>query len=168
MTIKGPAAGLITVCAGAVTDLGGLGIEGVSAVQLACGAVVVMSIIQFVFGILKLGSYSDFFPHSAVHGMLAAIGVLIFAKQFPILLGVPGDLITGTPIELYTKIPFFIQHATPEIAAIGLLSLIIIFGLPMIGGIFKKIPAPMVVLIIMIPLAAILDFKQTTRKHLLR
>ncbi len=160
LTIKGPAAGLITVCAGAVTDLGTLNIEGVTAVQLACGAVVVMSIIQFVFGLLKFGSFSDFFPHSAVHGMLAAIGVLIFAKQFPILLGVPADLIKGlSPVELYTHIPIFIANATPQIAAIGILSLVIIFGLPLLGGFFKKIPAPMIVLIVMIPLAAFLDFK---------
>ncbi|NOT74326.1 MAG: SulP family inorganic anion transporter [Cyclobacteriaceae bacterium] len=160
LTIKGPAAGLITVCAGAVTDLGGLGMDNVSAVNLACGAIVVMSVIQFVFGMLKFGSFSDFFPHSAVHGMLAAIGVLIFAKQFPILLGVPGDLVKGlTPIQLYTHIPIFIANATPQIAMIGLLSLVIIFGLPMLGGFFKKIPAPMIVLLIMIPLAAFLDFK---------
>ncbi len=160
LTIKGPAAGLITVCSGAVTDLGNLNLEGVTAVQLACGAVVVMSIIQFVFGILKFGSFSDFFPHSAVHGMLAAIGVLIFAKQFPILLGVPGELTKGlSPIELYTHIPTFIAHATPQIAIVGVLSLIIIFGLPMLGGLFKKIPGPMVVLVIMIPLAVFFDFK---------
>ncbi len=160
LTIKGPAAGLITVCAGAVTDLGNLNMEGVTAVQLACGAVVVMSIIQFVFGILKFGSFSDFFPHSAVHGMLAAIGILIFAKQFPILIGVPADLTKGlSPIQLYTHIPTFIANASPQIALIGLLSLVIIFGLPMLGGIFKKIPAPMVVLVIMIPFAIFMDFK---------
>lgn len=160
LTIKGPAAGLITVCAGAVTDLGTLNIEDVSAVQLACGAVVIMSIIQVLFGVLKFGSLSDFFPHSAVHGMLAAIGILIFAKQFPILLGVPAELTKGlSPIELYTHIPFFIQHASPEIAAIGLGSLIVVFGLPMLGGFFKKIPAPMVVLLIMIPLALVVQLK---------
>ncbi len=72
LTIKGPAAGLITVCAGAVTDLGKLNIEGVSGVQLACAAVIVMSVIQLTFGFLKFGSFSDFFPHSAVHGMLGS------------------------------------------------------------------------------------------------
>ncbi len=159
LTIKGPAAGLITVCAGAVTDLSKLNIEGVSGVQLACGAVIVMSIIQIVFGFLKFGSYSDFFPHSAVHGMLAAIGVLIFAKQFPILIGVDASLTKGlSPIELYTHIPTFLANAKPEIAAIGILSLIILFGMPALGGIFKKIPAPMIVLILTIPLGIFLDF----------
>jgi MFS superfamily sulfate permease-like transporter len=101
LTIKGPAAGLITVCAGAVTDLGKLNIEGVSGVQLACAAVIVMSVIQLAFGFLKFGSFSDFFPHSAVHGMLAAIGVLIFAKQFPVLLGVESSFTKGlSPIQL--------------------------------------------------------------------
>src|SRR5262245_34739561 len=153
LTIKGPAAGLITVCSGAVMDLGKLNIDGVSAVQLACGAIVIMSVIQIVFGFLKFGDYSDFFPLSAVHGMLAAIGILIFAKQFPILLGVDPALTKGlSPIQLYTHIPNFIMHATPQIAAVGLLSLVIIFGLPMLGGVFRKIPAPMVVLLVMIPL----------------
>jgi MFS superfamily sulfate permease-like transporter len=159
LTIKGPAAGLITVCAGAVVDLGKLNIDGVSGVQLACGAVIVMSAIQLLFGFLKFGSYSDFFPHSAVHGMLAAIGVLIFAKQFPVLLGVDASLTKGlSPIELYTHIPTFIANAKPEIAATGILSLIILFGMPALGGIFKKIPAPMIVLILTIPLGIFLDF----------
>jgi MFS superfamily sulfate permease-like transporter len=165
LTIKGPAAGLITVCAGAVAALDGLKLTDasgahISGVQLACGAIVVMSLIQLVFGFLKLGSFSDFFPHSAVHGMLAAIGVLIFAKQFPVLLGVDASLTKGlTPIELYTHIPTFIRNAKPEIAIVGISSLAILFGLPAIGGVFKKIPAPMLVLIVMIPLGAILGLK---------
>ena len=152
LTIKGPAAGLITVCAGAVTDFGSLNMG--DAVALTCGCIVVMSVIQFGFGLVKFGSYSDFFPLSAVHGMLAAIGFLIFAKQFPILLGVDASLTKGLdPIHLYTHIPMFIQNANPKIAAVGVLSLLIIFVLPRIGGIFKKIPAPMVVLVVAIPLS---------------
>ena len=165
LTIKGPAAGLITVSAGAVAALDGLKLTDaagghISGVHLACGAIVVMSVIQLAFGFLKLGSFSDFFPHSAVHGMLAAIGVLIFAKQFPVLLGVDASLTKGlTPIELYTHIPTFLANAKLEIAIVGIASLIILFGLPAIGGIFKKIPAPMLVLIVMIPLGAALGLK---------
>ena len=160
LTIKGPAAGLITVCFGAVADLGALSTDGISATKLACGVIVVMAVIQLLFGFLKFGSLSDFFPHSAVHGMLAAIGILIFAKQFPILLGVDASLTKGlSPVQLYEHIPAFIAHANPQIAIIGLSSLLILFGLPAIGGIFKKIPAPMIVLVIMIPLAMVLDFK---------
>src|SRR6185436_15115077 len=67
LTIKGPAAGLITVCSGAVIALEGLNLTDasgahISGVHLACGAVVVMAVIQMVFGFLKRGSYSDFFP----------------------------------------------------------------------------------------------------------
>jgi MFS superfamily sulfate permease-like transporter len=161
LTIKGPAAGLITVCLAAVTDLDALHLEGVSGVQLACGAIIVMAIIQFLFGVLKFGSFSDFFPHSAVHGMLAAIGVLIFAKQFPVLLGVDAALTKGlSPIQLYLHIPTFIANANPEIAVVGILSLMIIFGLPALGGVFKKIPAPMIVLLVMIPLGIFLNFRE--------
>ena len=45
LTIKGPAAGLITICAGAVTELGG-GTEGW---RLALGVIVVASILQMAF-----------------------------------------------------------------------------------------------------------------------
>ncbi|MFM9908104.1 MAG: SulP family inorganic anion transporter [Chitinophagaceae bacterium] len=156
LTIKGPAAGLITICAGCVIEMGG-GEEGW---HLALGVIVVAAAIQIVFGFLKFGSLSDFFPLSAVHGMLAAIGLLIFAKQFPVLLGVDPSLTKGlSPIGLYENIPNFIAHANMNIAIVGILSLIILFGLPMLGGIFKKIPAPMIVLIIAIPTAAFLDFK---------
>lgn len=160
LTIKGPAAGLITVCAGAVTDCGNLNIHGASAVQLAGGVIVVMAAIQLLFGFLKFGSLSDFFPHSAVHGMLAAIGVLIFAKQFPILLGAPAELTKGlSPIGLYMHIPTFIANANPSIAIIGIGSLVLLFGLPAIGGIFKRIPAPMIVLVVMIPVGMVMNLK---------
>jgi MFS superfamily sulfate permease-like transporter len=159
LTIKGPAAGLITVCSGAVIGLGG----GVIGWHAACGVIVVTAIIQFFFGVLKFGSFSDFFPYSAVHGMLAAIGVLIFAKQFPILLGVDPALTKGlSPIQLYLHIPNFVANATPDIALIGIIGCLVLFGLPAIKvKALKKIPAPMVVLVIAIPLAMALDFKTT-------
>ncbi|MBI3221444.1 MAG: SulP family inorganic anion transporter [Bacteroidetes bacterium] len=163
LTIKGPAAGLITICAGAVTELGALNIEGYTGVQLACGVIVVMAVIQIIFGFLKFGSLSDFFPPSAVHGMLAAIGLIIFSKQIHVLLGIDPATLKGLePIELYEMIPHSFAHADPRVALVGVVSLIIIFGMPLLKGQFiKKIPAPMVVLVVTIPMAMIMDFRHT-------
>lgn len=159
LTIKGPAAGLITICAGAVMEMGG-GTEGW---KLALGAIVVAALIQIVFGWLKFGSLSDFFPHSAVHGMLAAIGLIIFSKQIHILLGIdPATLKGKEPVELFEMIPSSLVHEDPRVTLVGIISLIIIFGLPLLKGkLIKKIPAPVVVLLVTIPLAWIMDFKHT-------
>jgi MFS superfamily sulfate permease-like transporter len=159
LTIKGPAAGLITICAGAVTEMGG-GVEGW---KLALGVIVVASIIQIGFGYLKFGSLSDFFPHSAVHGMLAAIGLIIFSKQIHVLLGIDPSLLKGKePLELFEMIPSSIMHEDPRVTIIGILSLVIIFGLPLLKGKYiKRVPAPLVVLLVTIPMAWIMDFKHT-------
>ena len=50
LTIKGPAAGLIVIVAGSVTDFGG----GETGWHLALGAIVVAGVIQVVFGLLKM------------------------------------------------------------------------------------------------------------------
>ncbi|MEZ4979135.1 MAG: SulP family inorganic anion transporter [Chitinophagales bacterium] len=59
LTIKGPAAGLIVIAVGAVMALG----DGDASVgyKYALAVVVVAGIIQIVFGLLKIGSFSDFF-----------------------------------------------------------------------------------------------------------
>ncbi|MCK6616646.1 MAG: SulP family inorganic anion transporter [Cyclobacteriaceae bacterium] len=159
LTIKGPAAGLITICAGAVTEMGG----GPDGWHLALGVIVVAALIQLVFGFLKFGSLSDFFPHSAIHGMLAAIGLIIFSKQIHILLGIDPATLNGLEtLELYERIPDSIIHEDFRVTLIGVISLLIIFGLPLIKSkMVKKLPAPVFVLLVTIPLAWIMDFKHT-------
>jgi len=159
LTIKGPAAGLITICSGCIIDLGG----GPHGWQLALGVIVVAGVIQVLFGLLKLGALTDLFPLSVVHGMLAAIGVLIFAKQFPVLLGIDPEVTKDMSyIELYAHVPDFILEANGKIALIGVLSVLILFALPALGGIFARIPAPMIVLIVAIPLGIFMDLGSIT------
>ncbi len=159
LTIKGPAAGLITICAGAVTELGG----GTQGWQMALGVIVVASILQIGFGFMKLGSLSDFFPHSAVHGMLAAIGLIIFSKQIHVLLGIDPATLKGLEtIELYEMIPHSIMNEDPRVTLVGAVSLIIIFGMPLLKfKLAKKLPPPMVVLLVTIPMALMMDFRHT-------
>ncbi len=161
LTIKGPAAGLIVIVAGAVSELG----HGNSDLgwKLALGAVVVAGVFQVVFGLLKLGSLSDFFPLSAVHGMLAAIGIIIISKQLHILVGMNPLTELGKPmvepIELIFELKNTILHIFKhmEVDVIGVVSLIIVFCWPLIPIKFlKKIPAALVVLVVSIPLVILL------------
>lgn len=161
LTIKGPAAGLIVIVAGAVSELG----HGNSDLgwKLALGAVVVAGVLQVIFGLLKLGSLSDFFPLSAVHGMLAAIGIIIISKQLHILVGMNPLTEKGKPmvepIELIFELKNTILHIFKhmEVDAIGVVSLIIVFCWPLIPIKFlKKIPAALVVFVISIPLVILL------------
>lgn len=170
LTIKGPAAGLIVIVSGSVTDFSAFAPSGVHPAEfgwhLALGAIVVAGIMQVLFGLLKFGSLSDFFPLSAVHGMLAAIGIIIISKQIHILAGVNPMTEAGKPmvepLELLSLIPNTLAHffAKKEIAIVGVVSLIIVFGWPMIkSNLTKKIPAPLVVLIVAIPLGMYLNLK---------
>jgi MFS superfamily sulfate permease-like transporter len=158
LTIKGPAAGLIVIVAGSVAELG----HGDSDLgwRLALGAIVVAGVAQVFFGLLKLGSLSDFFPLSAVHGMLAAIGIIIISKQLHILFGMNPITESGKPmveplellLELKNTFAHFFQHKDVDI--VGIICLGIVFGWPMIPvKAFKKIPSAVVVLIVSIPLS---------------
>eukprot|EP01136_Pigoraptor_vietnamica_P014462 Opistho-1_new@56691 len=159
LTIKGPAAGLIVIVAGAVNEFGG----GETGWHLALGAMVVAGIVQILFGVFKLGKLADFFPLSAIHGMLAAIGLIIIAKQIPVLLDVAPALTKGKgPIALIGAIPTFIANLDPKASLIGIVCLIIMLGWPFIKNpIIKKIPAPLVVLIVAIPAELAMDFQTT-------
>jgi len=165
LAIKGPAAGLITISAAAVTEFGGEQFGW----QTVCAIIVTMAILQISLGFLKLGSLTDFFPHTAVHGMLAAIGIIIIAKQIPVLLGVNPELYAGLgPVELLASIPVFAANLSPHIAFVGMVSLGIMFLVSGIKiGFLKKIPAPMVVLLLAIPLAVLWNFEQTEAKYAL-
>ncbi len=159
LTIKGPAAGLIVIVAGAVAEFGG----GETGWHLALGAMVVAGLLQVLFGVLKLGKLADFFPLSAIHGMLAAIGLIIIAKQIPILLDVNPLMTKGKgPFGLLAAIPEFVMNLDPKATLIGVISLIIMLGWPMIkNSTIKKIPAPLVVLAIAIPAELWMNFQET-------
>jgi len=159
LTIKGPAAGLIVILVGAVADFGG----GDTGWHLALGAIVVAGILQILFGVFKLGKLVDFFPLSAVHGMLAAIGIIIILKQLPVLLDVNPALAKGkSPFELIASIPLFIQNLDPRATGIGVLSFIIMLYWAKIPVNFlRKVPASLVVLLIAIPAELYMDFQHT-------
>ena len=154
LTIKGPAAGLIVIALGAVAELG----QGdlLRGYKLALATIVVAAVLQIGFSLVKAGALGDFFPASVVHGMLAAIGIIICSKQIHTMLGVTPE--KGGPMFLLAQVPESIGRANPEVAVIGVVSLIILFGWAYIPWpAVRKVPAQMIVVIISVIMAAEFD-----------
>lgn len=163
LTIKGPAAGLIVIASGSVAAFGG----GETGWQLTLGAIVVAGLLQILFGMAKLGSLADFFPSAAIHGMLAAIGVIIISKQVHILLGIDPSLLKGKePLELLSMIPYSFSHENAHLTIIGGACLLILIGFSFVKNKqIKKIPPPLVVLLVAIPMGIILHIKTEGAIH---
>lgn len=156
LTIKGPAAGLIVIALGAVVELGAgnnvLGYKRALAVGMVAG------VVQIIFALTKAGNVGDMMPSSVVHGMLAAIGVIIISKQAHVLLGVVPQ--GKDPLHLLAEIPHSILNLNPEVVFIGLLSMLILFGLPMVKvNWIRRIPGPMFVLLAAVPLGLLFDLE---------
>jgi MFS superfamily sulfate permease-like transporter len=158
LTIKGPAAGMIVIVFGAVTQFGYTGGVDLAvdfqAYRMVLAVGVVSGLIQIIFGLIRAGVVGDFFPTAVVHGMLAAIGVIIMLKQLPVAV---GQTAKGEPLEILRELPEKLYHANPEIALIGLVSLLILFGFGLWkartkNSLIKAVPSQLLVLIVAIPM----------------
>ncbi|MGV7221500.1 MAG: SulP family inorganic anion transporter [Nitrospinales bacterium] len=154
LTIKGPAAGLIVIALGCVQDFGYTGgvdpAKDFQAYRLALGVGVVAGVYQIIMGFFRAGILVKLCPTAAIHGLLASIGIIIIAKQFPILMGLNPQ---GSPLELLAGIPSFVINMNPKVGLIGILGVTIVLGYGYIKNPkLKVIPAPMLMLMIIVPL----------------
>lgn len=75
LSVSGPAAGLITIVAAAITSLGSF--------EIFLSAVVLAGVIQLVLGFVRAGVIANYFPSNVITGMLTAIGISIILTQIP-------------------------------------------------------------------------------------
>ncbi len=141
LTINGPAAGLIVVVLAAVQALG----EGdaLAGYRYTLAAIVVASVLQVLMGTFKLGQLSSFFPTSVVHGMLAAIGIIIVATQTHVMLGVTPE--SGSLFSIIAQIPHSLLNMKLDIVLISFLGLLILTMWPLVGS---PIPAAVIVVLV--------------------
>lgn len=156
VTITGPGNGLVVVLLGAITTLAAGDLHQGYLFTLA--AIVFAGGLMLLLGFLRMGSLSDFFPSSAIQGMLAAIGIGILAKQFHVMFGY--ITIKGSTIELLYEIPFTVYHFFVDtnsnfIAGVeGIMALLIMIYYSKIRNrYFQLIPAPMWIVMLAIGLA---------------
>jgi len=156
LTINGPAAGLIVIILNSIEALGG----GEAGFKRTLAAIFFAGLIQIAFGYFKLGFLSLLFPAAVIHGMLAAIGVIIITKQIHIALGtVPAaKSLTGMMLE----IPDSFMRQNPEVVLISMTSVLILVLWPKIKfAKLKKIPAALAVVICAVALELMFDFSKT-------
>lgn len=156
LTIKGPAAGLIAIAIASVETLG-QGDLG-AGYRYTLAVIVAASVIQIVFAVCKLGRFADFFPASVVHGMLAAIGIIILSKQVHPLLGVKS--IARDPIPLLLEIPHSLVVMNPEVALVGVTSVaIVVFAASLLGRLARFFPGPLIAVLAGVGLCLYFDFE---------
>ncbi|WP_347923260.1 SulP family inorganic anion transporter [Pontimicrobium sp. SW4] len=147
VTISGPGNGLVGVLLVAISTLG---------LESAYAAIIFSGILMILLGFLRLGKLADFFPSSAIQGMLAAIGLIILGKQFHIMLAHKID--RADTIDYLLEIPYTINDAIHYTntgliyaAIIGVFSLCIMLFYPKIRNKYLQlIPAPMWIVILSI------------------
>jgi MFS superfamily sulfate permease-like transporter len=155
LSIKGPAAGLIAVAIASVEAFGGA--DAFAGYRMTLAVLVFAAGLQMVFALFKFGRFSDFFPASVVHGMLAAIGVIIFSKQIHPLLGVKP--LARDPIPLLLEIPHSLVKMNPEVALVGVTSVIIVlFAHTVLGRLSKFFPGPLLAVLAGMGFCLLFDF----------
>ncbi|AOR28302.1 sulfate transporter [Formosa sp. Hel1_33_131] len=145
VTISGPGNGLVGVVLVAITTLG---------LTATYAAIICSGIILVILGFLRLGKLADYFPSSAIQGMLAAIGLIILGKQFHIMLG--NKIVRDSGIDYLLEIPntiitvFQFEDKSLIYAAVaGILSLaIMVFYSKIRNKYLQLIPAPMWIVIL--------------------
>lgn len=161
LTIKGPAAGLIVIVAGAAMSFGWTPDNPAAqmhAYRCTLAVTVAAGLLQVVFARLRTGVVSEMFPTTVVHGMLAAIGIIIISKQSHILLGTTPT--AKEPLELLLEIPHSLFHMNPAIAAIGACCLAVLVAWPFVKNAkLRRIPAPLLVVCLSIGMAGYLGLE---------
>lgn len=154
LQVSGPAAGLAVLVYQLVTQFG---VEMLGTIVLAAG------LMQLLAGVLKLGQWFRAVSPAVIHGMLAGIGVLIFAAQFHVMLdGKP----IGTGIENLLGIPGAIMDAIRDggshlmAGGVGVLTIATIFAWAGLAPkSLKIIPAPLVGALVGMLAAAVLNLE---------
>ena len=156
ISVNGPAKGVIAVILLGIINMDdGTG----QAFNYVLAAIVVSGAIQVVLGLLKLGRLADIFQSSVIHGLLAAIGIIIFAKQIHFALGTHSDSpnIVQNLIDAVVMLP----QANPFVVIVSLLGLLLLlFHNKISYHFFHLLPTPMWVIALSIPLAYVFSFHE--------
>ncbi|WP_273568582.1 SulP family inorganic anion transporter [Maribacter halichondriae] len=154
ISVNGPAKGVIAVILLGIALMDdGTG----QAFNYVLAAVVVSGAIQVLLGVLKLGRLADIFHSSVIHGLLAAIGIIIFAKQIHVALGTHSD--SPSIVQNLIDAVVYLPQANPFVVIIAMTGLLLLlFQSKISNRFFHILPAPMWVVMLSIPFVYFFNF----------
>ena len=137
--VSGPAAGLASIVAVSISQFSILSPESklIDGIEVACTqsdkiaygfeiflvSIIIGGIIQLILGFLKGGVVGYYFPNSVILGMLGGIGVTIFMKQMPNIIGIESSTSLTDIVFNFSKIS---KNIAPGAILICLLSVAIL------------------------------------------
>jgi len=150
ISVSGPAAGLTTIVAAAILDLGSFNSFLLS--------VIIAGVIQVGLGYAKAGTIGHFVPSSVIKGMLAAIGLILILKQIPHAFGYDSDFEGDESFfqmdgkNTFTEIINALNFISPGALIISTVSLFILIlwssNLMQRYRIVRLLPAPLIVVVL--------------------
>ena len=154
VSVNGPAKGVIAVILYGITVMAdGTG----QAFNYVLAAIVVSGGLQVLLGVLKLGRLADIFHSSVIHGLLAAIGIIIFAKQIHVALGTHSD--SPNIIQNLIDAVVYLPQANPFVVIISIVGLLLsLFHSKISFRFFQFFPAPIWVIALSIPFVYFFNF----------
>jgi sulfate permease, SulP family len=127
--------------------------HGIAGLQIAT---LMAGVILLVFGIARLGAVIKYIPDPVIAGFTAGIGVIIFVGQWKDFLGLAP---AASGLQFHEKLWSLIEGlptVNPATAGLALLAL----GILIVGARFlRRIPAPLIALIVVTAVQAVFQFK---------
>ena len=110
---------------------------------MAFTVVMLAGIFQILFGMFKLGKYITLMPYSVISGFMSGIGVILIILQIAPFVGQPSP--KGGVLATVQNLPQLLSNIDPAEAALGALTLAIIFLMP--SKLKRFVPPQLVALI---------------------
>ena len=155
LQVSGPAAGLVAIVFEIIKEHG---VERLGVIVLFAG------ILQIAAGLLRLGPWFRAVSPPVIHGMLAGIGVLIFASQFHVMV---DDVPKGSGIENILSLPTAVykgiipldDSSSHHLAAlIGVITISVIFIWNLVPKNLRGIPSALVGVLVAVAISNYLGY----------
>lgn len=148
--IAGPTGAFIAILVGIAARYG---VDGLQIASLIAGFMLLL------MGFLKLGNAIKFIPEPVIVGFTSGIGLIIFVGEWKDFFGLSLQL---APTAHFHEKLFYLVKALPHLhlttTLLACLSLLLVIATPRISY-FKRIPGPLVALVVVTLLQAIFHFK---------